>query len=52
MNVKNKEGKTPLMYAAANGYVACVNLLTQQGADVKIVDKTVQHSLDVCCERR
>ena len=35
VNVKNKNGMTPLMIAAQNGYVELAKILIQAGADVK-----------------
>lgn len=39
MNVKNKEGETPLLTASARGYHDIVECLAEHGADLDATDK-------------
>lgn len=39
VNTKDKDGKTPLMYAAAKGHLDAVQYLIAKGADVNASDK-------------
>jgi ankyrin repeat protein len=36
INIRNKDGTTPLMYAANSGYEEVVDILLKKGADVNI----------------
>lgn len=39
MNIKNKEGETPLLTASARGYHDIVECLAEHGADLDATDK-------------
>lgn len=39
MNVRNKEGETPLLTASARGYHDIVESLAEHGADLDATDK-------------
>mmetsp|Transcript_45182 Transcript_45182/g.55335 ORF Transcript_45182/g.55335 Transcript_45182/m.55335 type:complete len:165 (+) Transcript_45182:83-577(+) len=42
INLPDKDGKTPLMVAAQNGHAKVVAALLKAGADIGLVDKSVQ----------
>lgn len=39
MNIKNREGETPLLTASARGYHDIVECLSEHGADLDATDK-------------
>jgi ankyrin repeat protein len=47
INVQDREGATPLLAAAVNNHVTCVQALLKRGADPKIPLKVIVASLCV-----
>ncbi|XP_076217603.1 ankyrin repeat family A protein 2-like [Aptenodytes patagonicus] len=51
INHKDKEGFTPLMWAAAHGQIAVVEFLLQNGADPQILGKGCESALSLACSK-
>ncbi|RUS69173.1 hypothetical protein EGW08_023067 [Elysia chlorotica] len=49
VNVRDKAGKSPIMYAAANGHVAAIELLLEHGADLTTSDNEGNTPLHHAC---
>ncbi|KAF6734997.1 Ankyrin repeat family A protein 2 [Oryzias melastigma] len=51
INLKDEEGFTPLMWAAAHGQIAVVEFLLQNGADPHLLAKGRESALSLACSK-
>ena len=49
VNICDSIQKTPVMYAAANGHIAAVELLLESGADLNLSDRDGNTALHHAC---
>ncbi len=45
----DREGTTPIIYAAAEGHLSCIQVLLKNNADVNSQDKYALAVIAVCC---